>query len=99
MPRFRVLGTVAVCLVAALAIQSCLYERYKGVCEDIESGAPLADAADALESAGGKPVGVVGTEHHFRRLRFSMKHQLCIVEVDQGQRVVSTTYRDSWDLL
>jgi hypothetical protein len=93
-------AVVAVAGVAAmLLVQSCRYRRYKETCESIEPGVRLADAARILEGAGGKKVAQIGKVHQWLRVRFSLKHQSCLVTVDEGERVLSTRHEDSWDLL
>jgi hypothetical protein len=65
----------------------------------VEPGTSLADAAEALEAAGGKHVAVVDREHQWLRVRLSLKHQLCRVKVDDRDRVLSTKHEDSLGLL
>ena len=99
MRRWKVILAVAGACAGILVVRSCRYEHYKTTCEAVEPGKPLADAAKALEAAGGKHVAVVESEHQWLRVRLSLKHQLCRVKVDARERVMSVKYEDSWDLL
>ena len=81
-----------------LVVRSWLYHRYKSTCESIEPGTTIADAGETLEDVGGKKVAVIDDVHQWLRVRFSLKHQSCLVKVKDG-KVVSTRYEDSWDLL
>jgi hypothetical protein len=99
MRRWKVVAIVVGGCAARLVIRSCRYERYKSVCEGVAPGTPLTDAARALEAAGGKHVAAVDREHQWLRVRFSLEHQLCLVKVDDRDRVLSTKHEDSWDLL
>jgi hypothetical protein len=42
---------------------------------------------------------MVDREHQWLRVRLSLKHQLCRVQVDDRDRVLSTKHEDSGDLL
>jgi hypothetical protein len=97
--RRKVIAVIVGVCMAGLLVRSCRYELYKSACEGVVPGAPLADAAKALEAAGGRHVAVVDREHQWLRVRFSLKHQLCRVKVDDRDRVLSTKHEDSWDLL
>jgi hypothetical protein len=99
MRGWKIVAIIAGVCVAGLLVRSCRYERFKSACEGVAPGTPLADAATALEAAGGKHVAVVDREHQWLRVRLSFKHQLCRVRVDDRDRVVSTKHEDSWDLL
>jgi len=99
MRGWKIVAIVAGVCVAGLLVRSCRYERFKSICEGIDPGTPLADAGKALEAAGGKHVDVEDREHQWLRVRLSLKHQVCRVKVDEGDRVVSTKHEDSWDLL
>jgi hypothetical protein len=96
---WKVVSMIAGVCVAGLLVRSCRYERYQSACEGVVPGTPLADAAKVLEAAGGKHVALVDREHQWLRVRFSFKHQLCRVKVDDRDRVLSTKHEDSWDLL
>jgi len=96
---WKIVVAVVAIFAAMLAVRSCLYERYKSACLEIAPGTSLKDAAGDLESAGGKHVAHVDDVHQWLRVRLSLKHQNCSVKVDSKDRVISTKYEDSWDLL
>lgn len=97
--RWKILGIGIGTLAAALIVQALLYRRYKSACESIEPGIPLAKAAEILEGLGAKHVAVIDREHQYLRVRVSLKHQMCLVKVDDKEKVIATRYEDSWDLL
>jgi hypothetical protein len=97
--KWKIAVVVVGGIVTMLVVRSWLYHRYKNACDTITPGISLREAGEILEAVGGKKVAVIDDQHQWLRVRFSLRHQSCLVKVDADEKVVSTRYEDSWDLL